>query len=251
MMSTLNSFLPISLEEIGKIDFMSRMNIKYVIPKTLLPSLLEMLGDDFYVQEISGKRSFLYQSLYYDTVDYAMYNTHQNGKLDRFKIRTREYLDTQSCFLEIKHKSNKGLTQKIRIENETLHLIEQKENKEFINSYSPYLFTTLEAKLKTSYHRIILLNKEKTERITIDYDLYFRNADTGNKVELPQLSIVEIKKKPYITSFTAIKMRESHINPYRISKYCLGASLTDSGIKQNRIKQKIRYITKITDFIYE
>lgn len=246
----LTAFAPITLDEMNGIRLMSRIDTKYVIHNTMLPSLLDMLDMEYYIQDIAGKRSFEYLTLYYDTRDYTMYHTHQNGKLNRYKIRTREYCDSQICFLEIKYKSNKGLTQKIRVENNDLHSIEQQNSGAFINRNSPYHISMLEAKLKTHYRRITLVNKDKTERLTIDYNLQFENIDTGKKVELPGLTIIEIKKGHFTSSPFAAKMSELHIKPYSLSKYCLGTALTDTHVKQNNIKRKLFFINKLTEFDY-
>ena len=119
----LNEFSSITLDKMNKIRLMKRIDRKYLLPLSDLPIFLENLKDSYFMQEIDGNRCSQYSTLYYDTPDYMMYRSHQNGKLSRIKIRTREYVDSNLCFLEIKTKSNKGVTQKIRIANETLHSI--------------------------------------------------------------------------------------------------------------------------------
>lgn len=248
----LELFERITLDEMKEIRLMRRIDTKYVIRSETLPLLLEMLTTDYFIQQddLSGKRAFEYLTLYYDTCGYAMYHSHQNGKLNRFKIRTREYCDSHCCFLEIKYKSNKGITQKIRVETDGSYTLDHAGSKEFIDMHSPYCSSLLEAKLESRYRRITLVNKDKTERLTIDCDLEFQHTRTDKKVELPRLVIIEVKKGRCFPSLIEQKMKQLHITPYRISKYCLGTALTDPQVKQNAIKRKVSHIHKITDFIY-
>lgn len=250
--SGLELFERITLDEMKDIRLMRRIDTKYAIRTEILPHLLKTLAPDYFIQQddLSGRRAFEYFTLYYDTPDYAMYRSHQNGKLNRFKIRTREYCDSHSCFLEIKYKSNKGVTQKTRIETDDSHTLNQAGSKEFIGTHSPYCSSLLEAKLESRYRRITLVNKDKTERLTIDFDLEFQHTLTDKKVELPGLVIIEAKKGGYAPSLVEQKMKQQHITPYRLSKYCLGTALTDPRVKQNGIKHKVFHIHKITDFIY-
>ncbi|WP_298651798.1 polyphosphate polymerase domain-containing protein [uncultured Proteiniphilum sp.] len=248
----LDSFERITLDEMEDIRLMRRIDTKYILRSETLPHLLEILTTDYFIQQdaLSGKRSFEYFTLYYDTHDYAMYHSHQNGKLNRFKIRTREYCDSRCCFLEIKYKSNKGITRKIRIDNNGSHSIDSAASRTFIDTRSPYCSSLLEPKLESCYRRVTLVNKDKTERLTIDNDLEFQNIHTGKTVQLPRLTIIEIKKERCHPSLIEQKMKQLHITPYKISKYCLGTALTDPEIKHNAIKRKAIYIHKITDFIY-
>ena len=247
----LETFDMITLDKMEHIRLMNRIDTKYLIRTEFLPEILSMLRSNYYVQDISGKRSFDYLTLYYDTPSYAMYHSHQNGKSERIKIRTREYCDSNLCFLEIKTKSNKGLTQKIRIKNNRLDSLDSTESMRFLNLHSAYPSSMLEAKLMTYYKRITLVNKAETERLTIDYDLQFQNKCTDWKVKLPCMTIIELKRKKWAHSLIEDKLNDIHIKPYHISKYCLGTALTDLRVKHNNIKSKILYIHKLTDFIYE
>ena len=45
----------------------------------------------------------------------TLYHDHHNGKLNRYKVRRRRYIDTDTEFLEVKLKNNKKRTIKSRI----------------------------------------------------------------------------------------------------------------------------------------
>jgi VTC domain len=253
MMAHLNvtQFDKISLDEMSGIRLMSRIDSKYVVTLNQLQKILAQLENDYYVQEIQSNRIFDYATLYYDTPEYEMYLAHLNGKLNRLKIRTREYTESHLCFLEIKTKSNKGITEKIRIRHERPDTIESEPSKVFIEGHSPYSKSCLEGKIWSYYKRITLVNKQKSERLTIDLDLRFQNNNSHQVVELPDMGIIEVKKNndaysPALELFAKMRMRESSL-----SKYCIGVALTEPNIKKNKLKSKLLMLNKITHIIYE
>lgn len=247
----LNRFDKISLEEMSGIRLMSRIDSKYIVTLSQLFDILSQLENEYYVQEIKGNRISDYVTLYYDTPEYEMYLAHQNGKLNRLKIRTREYTESKLCFLEIKSKSNKGVTEKIRIRNERPDKIENEPSRIFIEGHSPYLKSSLEGKIWSYYKRITLVNKQKTERMTIDLDLRFQNDKSHQMVELPDIAIIEVKKNNDTYSPALELMIEKRIRESSLSKYCIGVALTEPTIKKNRLKSKLLMLNKITNLVYE
>ena len=238
---------PITLEEMKVIKLMNRIDKKYMIDIDTLPTLLDMAKDDYYVQFTGGKRRFLYRSCYYDTPDAQMYIMHQNGKKTRQKIRVREYVYSDLTFLEIKNKNNKGRTSKIRIEVPDTDVQSQPVAVDFINMKSNYSNQQISPRLKNRFYRITLVNKRKTERLTIDVDICFHNCVTGNDATNPRLCIIELKRdgnqpSPFLDYFMRLRVKSKGI-----SKYCLGMMMTDPALKRNRFKPKLRYIDKLTN----
>lgn len=248
----LHVFDAISLSQMEDIRLMKRIDRKYVFPVRLLPQILRRLPDDYYIQEVDGRRSAKYATLYYDTPDYEMFRLHQNGKLNRLKVRIREYVDSDLRFLEIKEKSNKGVTHKMRVSAACRDSINETESTWFLTSNTPYCPSALEAKLWSFYKRITLVNKNKTERLTIDFNLKFRNDNNGRKISLPDLAVIEIKKEQNSDSPVTSGLKRMKIKPQGMSKYCLGVALTENRahVKTNAFKAKIISINKITSFQY-
>lgn len=249
----LTNFERISLEEMSSIRLMKRIDKKFIFSTIALPEIILALQQDYFVQAINQKEIFSYNTIYYDTPDYKMYNDHQNGKLNRLKVRTREYVDSNLFFLEVKKKSNKGVTQKERIPNQCPELILENKTAFFLSSRIPYDPTGLEAKLCSTYNRITLVNKAKTERVTIDLDLCFKNECNGKKTTLPNMVIIEIKKEQASYSPAIHCLNELRIKPKGLSKYCIGVALTEDShsVKKNNFKSKLNDINKITSIIYE
>ena len=115
MTDILAPFAPISLEQMSSVKLMNRIDTKFVTTMPQLVRLLKMAQGEYYVQEIKGERNMLYDTTYFDTRDFGMYNEHQHKHTNRQKIRFRTYVSSDLQFMEVKTKNNHGRTKKKRI----------------------------------------------------------------------------------------------------------------------------------------
>ena len=249
----LAAFAPISLAEMDGVQLMNRVDTKFVMRMSLLPELLHQAEASYYVQEIAGKRTGEYDTTYYDTEDLEMYMRHHDRQLVRQKIRVRTYVESKLYFLEVKRKNNKGRTKKKRISLPGTELTAQTTGQgkqkswsveDFIAAKSRYRYEQISPRLRTQFTRITLVNKQKTERLTIDTTLCFTNIRSGAQVSLPEMVIVELKRDGNVPSPMIGIMQSLRIKPLKVSKYCIGTALTTPEVKQNRFKAKIRRINK-------
>lgn len=240
MNALISKFQPISLSEMGGIKLMNRTDTKFVTSIDKLMQLLQMAGDEYRVQEIDGKRNMSYATIYYDSKDYAFYNAHHDGHAGRQKVRVRSYVDSHLSFLEVKTKDNHGKTYKSRISADDA--LAQDFLKQVLH-IDPQL---LEQKIENSFHRITLVNKAMTERLTIDTDLSFLNLTTGLKCSLPQLAIIELKRDGLQPSPILPMLRELRIHPGGFCKYCIGEALTNPSLRINRLKPRLQKLKKIS-----
>ena len=169
---------------------------------------------------------------------------HHNGKLNRSKVRFREYIDSQVSFLEVKRKNSKGKTIKKRIQvdapTKTLNL----DQKQFIKNRLKEDYDLLYCHTNF-FHRITMVNKFLKERITIDFDLRFESEKKTIKDETNYIVIAEVKQEKLdSTSFFYKLMKENNIRPSSMSKYCIGTSLLNKDLKANRFKKNFRVLTK-------
>lgn len=248
-MTVLNDMPPITLEQMNSIKLMNRIDTKYLMPRSLLHELLERAKELYYVQDIDGNRTPTYDTVYYDTPRCDMYMRHHDRQLRRQKIRTRNYVESALYFLEVKNKTNTGRTKKKRVQiaAEAFENIElDAQGFEFLEIRSHYNPLDLTPHVRTHFSRITLVNKGKTERLTLDFNLRFENFRTGNITECPELLIVELKQDGAYHSDMKDILRDMRIHIAKCSKYCIGAAMTNPNIKINRFKQKIRLIDKIT-----
>ena len=244
----LQKFSPISLEEMKAVKLMNRIDTKYLVSCDRLPEILSQLTGHFYVQELAGRRVAHYHTLYYDTPDVQMYHVHHAGKLNRQKLRARIYCETDTAFCEIKTKNNKKRTKKKRVElelNDFGNMLQNPEIHEFVSKKLWYDPALLVPQVENEFDRITLVNMGKTERLTIDMNIHFRNRYTHNDAEVPHLVIIELKQDGNIPSYFKKVLLDMRTHPYRISKYCLGTMLTNPSVKMNRFKKKLRYIEKL------
>ena len=249
----LRKFDAITLNEMESVKLMNRIDTKYAVPLSMLPDILQAAQNDYYTQEIDGKRIAAYNTLYYDTESLDMYIRHHDRQLVRQKIRVRQYADTGEFFLEIKRKNNKGRTKKKRIavpgfdlNADTVgHGKEDTTIADFIEKKSLYSWDAISPHLRTDFQRIKLVNKQKTERLTIDLNLVWNNMLSGERKSYPTLVIIELKRDGNVASPMTRIMLEQRVHPLKISKYCIGTVLTTPDLKKNRFKAKIREIEKM------
>ncbi len=164
--------------------------------------------------------------------------------MNRYKVRSREYVDSQLAFLEVKHKTNKGRTIKSRMQTPGLADEIGTETAAFLHNTLPFDPAQLVPRLWVAYDRITLVSQLRQERVTIDLNLSFSWAD--ETVNLPQLVIVEVKQDGFSTQSEMIRrLRQNQVRPLGLSKYCLGVSLIYPQIKHNNFKSKLRLVEKL------
>ena len=245
MTELLNTFAPISLEEMSSVKLMNRTDTKFVTNMEKLLQLLEMARQDYYVQEIDGTRNLEYDTTYFDTDDFNMYAVHQHGHTNRQKIRFRTYCISGLQFMEIKTKNNHGRTKKKRIEVGDMDLLDA-EKRAFIGKHLHYDVDTLQPALNNHFSRITLVNKAKTERLTIDSSLRFSNLQSNGQMDMADLVIIELKRDGLVYSPVLDMLKQLRILPHGFSKYCMGSALTNPRLSVNRFKEKLHYVEKIT-----
>ncbi len=244
MESILSSFDPITLAEMKSVKLMNRTDTKFVTTLPMLKKLLQMAQGDYYAQVIDGEINMLYDTTYFDTNNFAMYQEHQAGHTNRQKIRFRTYVSSNLQFMEIKTKNNHGRTKKKRIEVEDMDL-QDGAKREFIGEHLHFDVDTLIPHMHNYFRRITLVNHAKTERLTIDTALEFNNLQTNTHREMGDLVIIELKRDGLVYSPVLEMLRQLRIHPHGFSKYCMGAAMTNNELLVNRFKPKLRDVERI------
>lgn len=263
----------IDLDRIAAVRLMNRVDTKFLADERQCMRLLEEAADRYYVQAIGTVRACRYSTLYYDTPQWEMYHLHHNRRLTRQKVRTRTYVETGVSFLEVKNKSNKGRTRKLRMRiggGIFATAPSDAEAAAFLRQKSSYAPDTLTPSLATRFVRVTLVNRAMTERLTIDFDLHFTNVragaeeaargaaaasggagaerhrDANGTASLGGLAIIELKQDTTAPSPMKEILARLRIKPFKISKYCIGEALTNPHVKRNRFKAKLRAIDKMS-----
>ena len=252
MTEILNEYDSITLDEMRSIRLMNRIDTKFVTTVPMLRQLLLLAKDDYFVQESQGERISPYYTLYFDTPDCKMYNRHEAGHLSRQKVRVRSYVNAGLNFLEVKTKNNHGRTKKKRIEalnydpeNHSIFNVQSSLFSDFLQTYLKYPQQSLVRQVENRFDRITLVNKAKTERLTIDTNLRFHNISTNNYRFMEDLVVIELKRDGLQPSPILPLLTKLRIHPHGFSKYCIGSALTNADLRRNRIKPRLRSIQKI------
>lgn len=242
----LNSMQPITLEQMSGIKLMNRLDTKYVASKSQLIQLLALVQEKYYVQETLDNRIIPYLTTYYDTDDHLMYTMHHNRRARRMKVRVRTYVASSDTFLEVKNKNNHGRTKKKRILVPSQDDFRETEGAcELVKRKTGLDLLSLNAVVRNKFTRITLVNMGKTERLTIDFNIHFQNMENGTEHGTDQLVIIELKRDGNVYSPICNILRDIHVHPTGFSKCCIGMVLTDTTLKCNNFKPKLRKLQKI------
>jgi len=248
IVASLRCFPEISLEETNKTARMlNRIDNKYVVSRSELVTVLDELKDDFKLLKIEGCDIFSYKSCYFDD-NGRCFREHQQGKRQRFKVRTRLYVESDKAYFEVKLKGKRGQTDKSRKKCDQFHdfavsdeqqlmlrnLYEKNYGKAFLHRMTPALHVT--------YKRFTLVSASGGERVTVDFHLGFE-APSGKTAQVgDDFIIVETKsadgrgKSDRILKHNRIRQAKS------CSKYCIGMVLAGEVRTYNKFRAIVKTI---------
>lgn len=235
-MGPINLLPPISLAELqADAAFLTRRDRKYLVPVDAAGALLAGLDPVTRVLEIEGRRRFGYLTPYFDDGDYSAYLRAAHRRPNRFKVRTRLYVDSALCLLELKVRDSRGRTVKHRIQHEADSLESLVESeRDWLTAFpqvGPYA-DGLRHCLTTRYHRVTLVLPGGAGRVTIDDDLVFE-LPSGEACFLGQFLVIETKGNGGPTSFDRLLWRHGY-RPASMSKFACGLSLLVPELPANR-----------------
>lgn len=224
---TIDALPPISLGELVECaSLQTRVDRKYVLSVPQLQSVLDGLPSDTRVLDIGGTRGFAYHSVYFDTPDLVSYLLTAQRRRRRFKIRTRIYVDSAECWLEVKTRGLRGNTVKTRMPYELDSFDSLQPGRGFVDEtlaehHIPGSHRlTFRPTLTTRYRRTTLYLPGTNSRVTIDTELSWRD-DSEQELSLPQLAIVETKTGSTASPVDRMLWQQRY-RPSRISKFGTG-----------------------------
>ncbi|HBC28781.1 MAG TPA: VTC domain-containing protein [Prevotellaceae bacterium] len=237
---------PITLEQMSGIRLMNRTDTKFVTSKAKLLELLRLAQGKYYAQCIGGSMVASYMTTYWDTPDHLFYLEHHNGHAPRQKVRVRTYVDSGTTFLEVKTKNNHGRTKKKRVEVPGQRIEAGGGNEEFLQGLVHRGLGDMRPTVRNRFMRATLVNKDKTERLTIDFDVQFHNEETGMDAQTGDLVIIELKRDGNTYSPVLDILRRLRIKPSGFSKYCIGSVMTNSTLKHNLFKPRMTTLSRLS-----
>jgi hypothetical protein len=233
---------PASLDDTLAIaELQTRFDRKYILSPRAFHQLMVDLHDQMEILEIDRDRCFRYESVYFDTEDLDSYYDTVRDRRRRFKVRTRAYLDSVQCALEVKSAGGRGETTKERSEY-PFELRDQLNDDalEFIGARVPMLDRnqTLAPVLTTRYRRATLVDRGVGSRVTCDADLEWI-APNGAAVTLDGYLLVETKSTGAPTVADRVLWAAGE-RPVPISKFGVGMAALNPGLPAHKWNRTLR-----------
>ncbi|MDO5734961.1 MAG: polyphosphate polymerase domain-containing protein [Propionibacteriaceae bacterium] len=232
---------PVSLDEVMEVaGLQTRHEKKYLLTPREFVELSAAL-EDFRVLQIDGKRLFGYESAYFDSPDLALFRAHRQGRRQRYKVRTRTYLDSGESLFEVKLKGGRGETVKLRLpyEFEDRSRITG-EAQDFLEDALRDSYDAeppeLTPSLTTRYTRATFVDVADGARLTCDIDLACTGEDTTEYG--PDLILVESKSTG--SGRADEVLAAMGVRPVSVSKYCVGIALTNPDLPANKWNRMLR-----------
>ena len=252
---------------------LTRVDRKYLVPLERAQDLVNGLTPDARVLDIDGRRRFSYASTYFDTPGLEAFMLAARKRRRRFKVRTRTYLDTGLCFLEVKTRGARGTTVKRRMgyhPDDASRLTGP--GRAFVAvclastgvtgpAAAREIAAALRPVLATTYERTTLHLPDAEARATIDTALTWRRLtpgartraaavtagapqalrparltaaiNDGEPVAVADVAVVETKN-PATPSPADRALWDAGHRPTRISKYATGMALLHPELPANR-----------------
>jgi hypothetical protein len=239
----LEAFDAVNLRQIEAAALRDRRDTKYLLSDTMLGELLAPVARRYRVLQVNGTRLQAYRTLYFDSEDLALYTAHHNRRPGRYKVRSREYLETGETYLEVKRKGKRNRTAKTRTRTRDLVTEITAQERSFLERHDA-IPGELTGQLANEFLRAALVGPDARERITIDIGI--RLGFAGAQVALEGLAVVEVKEaKAARESPLVERLRAMRIHPTAFSKYCTGIAILRPGAKHNQFKPALRRIESI------
>lgn len=233
---------PIGLTElIRAAALQTRVDRKYLVPWPTHRRLMERIGPACRVLEIDGRRSFRYESVYFDTPELDSYHGAARGRRNKFKVRTRTYLDQDASMLEVKTTGGRGETVKDRMDHRTQDRYRlDPAGRAFVDDHVslPGGARSLRPAVVTAYARSTLVDRDLSQRMTCDVGLLVTDGE-GRRATMQDLVLVETKGDQAPGPADRVLWRLG-IRPTRISKFCVGLAALHPWLPANRWNRTLR-----------
>jgi hypothetical protein len=227
---------PVPLAELdAQAALLTRRDRKYLVPMVVVERLVAELADQVRVLEIDGRRQFRYESVYFDTPEHVSYLTSARRRPHRFKVRTRAYLDTGRCVLEVKTRDARGRTVKTQHDKDLARRDRLDPHDRAVVGGYPEIGIAgraLEPAVTTRYTRATLLLGSAGARATIDTQVTAVAPD-GRAAHLSGMAIVESKSAGAPSPVDRLLWSLGH-RPIKVSKFGTGLAALFPELPSNK-----------------
>jgi VTC domain len=230
-LDVLDGLAPVSLDELERrASFQRRTDNKYLVPRGVLAAAIEGLARDHQVLEIDHRRSFRYESVYFDTPSLESFHDHVADRTPRIKVRSRLYTDSHTSSFELKIKLSDGETRKEAFDQDPReHGLLTEPAREFLTSCLEAAIgraapRELEPVLVTRFERATLVARTGAERVTIDWGIELARPGGGCVRLVDGLVLVEVKSESGEEAADRL-VRQAGVEPVSLSKYRVGIGM--------------------------
>lgn len=223
-------------------ELQTRVDRKYILPLSDLPTVLATLPAGAEVLEIGGRTAQRYASQYYDTPELDSYFGAARGRRRRFKVRSRSYLDSGDSFLEVKTRGSRSATVKDRVpvSGDALTIDAVDHASELLADAgipdAADVAGRLRPVLVTRYRRTTVLlpaaGASDPSRATVDVELTWTTTG-GAHLALAGTAIIETKSGQRAGALDRALWRAGH-RPASLSKYGTGMAALNPGLPAHK-----------------
>jgi hypothetical protein len=227
----------VSLEQLdAAAELLTRTDRKYIVSEMTLAAALASLPEGA-VLEVGGAREQAYATTYYDTPSLDSYTAAAHRRPQRFKVRTRSYLDSGSHAIELKLRSRRGATVKHREWLGSVGSGLGEDARRFLAEFPQVAgaVAQLGPVLTTTYRRTTLVVPQG--RVTIDAGV--TASDGFDSVTFAPQLIVETKSESHAGEMDRA-LWALGARPTRVSKYCTSLAALDSELPSNHWARTLR-----------
>lgn len=236
----LSDFKRLNFSEVPDAILLNRVEKKFLLNRTDFFAVIKALNPSYLCLEINNCVVNNYYNTYFDTPDFDFFSQHHNKKMQRLKVRKRYYQTTNTYFLEIKQKSNERTT-KNRLEIFNADTFLSDNEKKFLSTHiSNTNFSPFTANVHINYKRLSMINTEKTERLSFDFDIDF--VSENHSLRLNNLIVAECKQIKNSESYFINLLKQNNIKRTSFSKYCVAVSKFYPNVKHNNFKKQLTFL---------
>lgn len=215
---------------------MNRTDRKYIAPIEAVRKLIAAVGDTHQVLTIEDRRFTTYRTLYFDTYDFASARAHVQRRRQRWKVRSRLYVEDQLSRVEVKTKDNRGNTAKVMgVSHPDYYGALIGDDHDFVathlSDFPDVDVRDLMPAAEVLYTRSTLADLAAGTRVTIDWGLSMHLAN-GEVWLDDQYATIETKG-PTALSSADKALHGLGVRPRGFSKYVAATSTVLSDIPSN------------------
>ncbi|MFD0902791.1 polyphosphate polymerase domain-containing protein [Actinomadura sediminis] len=230
---------------LDRAELQTRVDRKYLVPAELCAAMLPRLDGEYAALEIDGRRAFRYSSAYFDTPDLLTFRQHRQGRRQRYKMRTRTYMDSGECMFEVKLSGARNATDKRRMPYDAARRTTLDGTARaflqdvLLSAYRTNPPRAVVTSATTDYLRSTLVQLSGPGRVTFDTALTCTDGEGTTIAADPDIVLIESKSAGGEGPVDRI-LRDRGVRPVKISKYCVAVAVLYPGVPANPWRPAVR-----------